>query len=376
MSKRLQLRRGTTAEHSTFTGAVGEVTVDTTKDTAVVHDGSTVGGFPLLKESAYTASDVLTKIKTVDGAASGLDADLLDGQDGSYYLNTSNMSAGTLAVNRGGTGTTTSTGSGSVVLSISPALTGTPTAPTAAVGTNTTQLATTAFVKAAIANDSTVVHKTGDETIAGVKTFSNNAIFNNNVGIGIPNPIEKVDVVGNIRASILYGSRSSASPVAASGLGVAIDGALQCQIVSPASSTMAILTGGAERLRIDSSGNVLVTGSGGLGYGTGSGGTVTQLTSKGTAVTLNKPCGVITMNNSALAAGARVIFQFTNSLLNSTDTLIVELASGISGWGNYRVETAGVVNETTRMIALANTSGSSLAEAQEIIFKIIKGANS
>ena len=35
----------------------------------------------------------------------------------------------------------------------SPALTGTPTAPTAAVGTNTTQVATTAFVNAEIAND-------------------------------------------------------------------------------------------------------------------------------------------------------------------------------------------------------------------------------
>ena len=81
MSKQVQFRRGTTAEHSTFTGAVGEVTVDTTKDTAVVHDGSTVGGFPLLRESAYTAADVLTKIKTVDGSGSGLDADLLNGKN-------------------------------------------------------------------------------------------------------------------------------------------------------------------------------------------------------------------------------------------------------------------------------------------------------
>ena len=38
-----------------------------------------------LDSSSYTASDVLTKIKTVDGAASGLDADLLDGQQGAYY---------------------------------------------------------------------------------------------------------------------------------------------------------------------------------------------------------------------------------------------------------------------------------------------------
>ena len=50
MAKRLQLRRGTTAEHSTFTGAVGEVTVDTDKDTAVVHDGSTTGGYALALE--------------------------------------------------------------------------------------------------------------------------------------------------------------------------------------------------------------------------------------------------------------------------------------------------------------------------------------
>ena len=47
MAIQIQLRSGTTPEHSTFTGAVGEVTVDTTKDTLVVHDGVTVGGFPV-----------------------------------------------------------------------------------------------------------------------------------------------------------------------------------------------------------------------------------------------------------------------------------------------------------------------------------------
>lgn len=42
MATQVQTRRGTTAEHSTFTGAVGEVTIDTDKDTVVVHDGATV----------------------------------------------------------------------------------------------------------------------------------------------------------------------------------------------------------------------------------------------------------------------------------------------------------------------------------------------
>jgi len=50
MAKRLQLRRGTTTQHDSFTGAVGEVTVDTDKDTVVVHDGSLAGGVPLATE--------------------------------------------------------------------------------------------------------------------------------------------------------------------------------------------------------------------------------------------------------------------------------------------------------------------------------------
>lgn len=45
-----------------------------------------------LSAASYTAGDVLIKLKTVDGAGSGLDADLLDGQEGSYYLDFGNAS--------------------------------------------------------------------------------------------------------------------------------------------------------------------------------------------------------------------------------------------------------------------------------------------
>jgi hypothetical protein len=50
MADQLQLRGGTTAQHATFTGALREVTVDTDKKTVVVHDGSTAGGNPLLRQ--------------------------------------------------------------------------------------------------------------------------------------------------------------------------------------------------------------------------------------------------------------------------------------------------------------------------------------
>lgn len=54
MGTQVQYRGGTTAEHATFTGAVREVTVDTDKDTLVVHDGVKAGGFPLAKEEIQT----------------------------------------------------------------------------------------------------------------------------------------------------------------------------------------------------------------------------------------------------------------------------------------------------------------------------------
>ena len=52
MATQVQQRRGTTAQHNVFTGANGEVTVDTSKDTLVIHDGTTQGGFPLAKEAS------------------------------------------------------------------------------------------------------------------------------------------------------------------------------------------------------------------------------------------------------------------------------------------------------------------------------------
>jgi len=61
MAIQIQLRQGTTTEHNTFTGAVGEVTVDTDKKTVVVHDGTTVGGTPLLNANQLVDSTTTVK---------------------------------------------------------------------------------------------------------------------------------------------------------------------------------------------------------------------------------------------------------------------------------------------------------------------------
>ena len=68
MAVQLQLRSGTTTQHSTFIGAVGEVTVDTTKDVLVVHDGITAGGFPV---AARANADGTVSLIKKDGTSVG-----------------------------------------------------------------------------------------------------------------------------------------------------------------------------------------------------------------------------------------------------------------------------------------------------------------
>jgi len=58
MATELKLRRGTTTDHSTFTGAEAEATIDTTKETLVIHDGATTGGFPLAREDLSNVSSI------------------------------------------------------------------------------------------------------------------------------------------------------------------------------------------------------------------------------------------------------------------------------------------------------------------------------
>jgi hypothetical protein len=56
MATQVQFRRGTSAETATFIGADGEVTVDTTKNTCVVHDSFQAGGYPLLREDGFNSA--------------------------------------------------------------------------------------------------------------------------------------------------------------------------------------------------------------------------------------------------------------------------------------------------------------------------------
>jgi hypothetical protein len=77
MATAIQRRRGTSAQHGSFTGLAGEITIDTTNNTVIVHDGSTAGGHRLAKytevQSAATGdiTAIVAGTALTGGAASG-----------------------------------------------------------------------------------------------------------------------------------------------------------------------------------------------------------------------------------------------------------------------------------------------------------------
>jgi hypothetical protein len=107
---------------SFFSGGTAKTGYNRTNwDTAFSWGNHASAGY--LAASSYTAADVLSKLLTVDGAASGLDADLLDGQQGSYYLSWTNITSKpspviTLAGDATGSVTLTSLGNGTLTVAV------------------------------------------------------------------------------------------------------------------------------------------------------------------------------------------------------------------------------------------------------------------
>ena len=87
MPKQVRFRRGTTAQHSAFTGADGEVTVDTNKRCLVLHDGVTLGGKPVSGYVLLVPPTVLT-VQTLAGILN-----ITGGDSENYGLSVSNQAS-------------------------------------------------------------------------------------------------------------------------------------------------------------------------------------------------------------------------------------------------------------------------------------------
>lgn len=84
----LQFRRGTTTQNNNFTGAAGELSVDTDIDTVRVHDGSTAGGFTLAKGESSSGAATNVNVTANDTANETVYLTFVDGATGSQGLET------------------------------------------------------------------------------------------------------------------------------------------------------------------------------------------------------------------------------------------------------------------------------------------------
>ena len=113
MATAIQRRRGNTAQHASFTGLAGEITIDTQKNTVVVHDGATAGGHALAKASEVEAlggADITAVIagNGLSGGAVSGNANINVGAGAGITVNADDVAVNTsyYDVTSGGTGWT------------------------------------------------------------------------------------------------------------------------------------------------------------------------------------------------------------------------------------------------------------------------------
>ena len=112
MPTTLQFRRGTAAQNDAYTGASGEITVDTTNKTLRVHDGSTAGGTRLGKYTEVEAVDSAVVTSIIDSAiGSTIQALLVSGTNIKTINSQSILGSGNITITGGdgGSGTLDST---------------------------------------------------------------------------------------------------------------------------------------------------------------------------------------------------------------------------------------------------------------------------
>ena len=427
MAIQIQRRRGSTSSHSTFTGASGELTVDTSKNTVVVHNGAAAGGFPL---PTLTGAETLTNktLTSPDINGGTIDGTVIGGSSAAAGSFTTLSSSG--AATMSGTLNVKSTafglagfgaGSGYAATDTTVRLVsyfGSSDAPAPGVSPSGLYIAYTGA--ASVANRRTDLNTyTYGSGAQGVLGLNNGAVVIDNAGaVTIPGSLSTgalgasgisqtggatknayapfkylegyagsvtmfqtnvingglwfnryIDAAGNAK---VYNTGATGFISFNNSVGIRLGAEPSSAADSAVAQTtlMDIKTDGTIALYGQTTVNVPAV----LGYGTGAGGTVTQATSKSTAVTLNKPSGQITMHNEALAAGATVTFTFYNSMMGTADSMLIQANAGTNQTRKYTVEHG--LGAGGAYVHVTNVSASALSEAVVLNFAIIKGATS
>lgn len=188
MATQVQFRRGTKPQHTSFTGVIGEVTVNTTNKSLHVHDGTTAGGFEAARADLSNANNVgvltVTNLITTTLNATGI-ATLAVGNVPHLTGTNLNYSGITTvnnlrATNINASGVTTSTNgfvgnlSGNVVGNVVGNVTGTATTATNLTDAGNITSGTIAAERLSTANSFTILNNlnvNGNITIGGTSSF-------------------------------------------------------------------------------------------------------------------------------------------------------------------------------------------------------------
>ena len=327
-----------TSVAQSFTGGLISVAGSpiTSSGTLALTVAGTSGGIPYFSSAATWASSALLTNNAImlGGGAAATPKTTTTGTGVVTALGVNVGSAGAVVVNGGALGTPSS---GTVTN-----LTG-----TASININGTVGATTANTGAfsTVTATSTITSQSSVRVVPG--TGTNSALFYSS----------------NTGATSFFGMDNSAG----GGWGA---GAYALGVWQSGPYSIAFGTNGTLRMILDSSGNLLITGIGVLGYGTGSGGAVTQGTSRTTGVTLSKSNGAITMFSAAGSVVAAT-FTVTNTKVAATDTIILNQQSGT----NLYVFLVTAVAAGSFNITFYTTGGVA-TDAPVINFSLTKGVTS
>jgi hypothetical protein len=257
-------------------------------------------------------------------------------------------------------------GSGAVALITSPSLVGVPLAPTAAVSTDTQQIATTEFV---IGQAATVAPLMDGTAAVGTSTLfaRQNHVHPSDTSRAALSGATFTGTVTTPTLNATTAIQRGGVALAASHLsnGVSGSGVIVLQN-SPVLGT-ATLNG-----TTTVAGNLLLNAATSiLGYTTGSGASGTTANAMPSTGTLNRPTGVLTSGTS-VPSGTAWFFTLGNSLVDANDTVIVNLANGASQTQYSLV----VTSVTTGQFSWWFLNGGAGAIVPRFNYTVIKGSGS
>lgn len=295
MTTAVQRRRGTKTEHESFTGLEGEITVNTTNESLHVHDGSTTGGFETMRADGSNATSLnLNSTTNVDGVidddtmATASATKLATSESIKAYVDNQVGSVDTLSEILGNGNTS---GASDIIISSGQSLTADTISETtvdAGVTIDSVLLKDNSVSAASIdINSSTVIDGVLDEdtlvsdsatklaTQQSIKAYVDGQSYVTDGDKGdvvvsssgsvwtVESAAGNFDVTGDLSAT--SGTFSEVGTTAlflnrTSSYGDLIelqrDGTTRAAIGVPGNNLMSFDTGGTERMRIDSSGNV------------------------------------------------------------------------------------------------------------------------